>query len=1453
MKKHLEYSDEKSNKFWKIEVTEKQHTVTYGKIGAKGTTKTKEFDTEEKALKDAEKLIKAKIKKGYTEVNSPLLVADQQDTAKAKTSNPNAKEAYIAYMDKHMKAIEKADLGWGMPVLYNAEDKTLIEGMLQTKFDYITEMIDEGEDLYDEANFYFVQFDKKGKLEKIYYPYNEIIEKHPDLIYLFENYVNFLINLGETIAYDETVVGIDEATLLAKFDKKYVDKFTQLMRNDDLNHETEQGEYFAEIIDHWECNEEAMALLAARACMPSQHGWDQLQEFADEYGFAKNTELFDRFVNALLRELQNSYHFKGYRHHLLIADDFFPAMEQLEVEFQNPNLWEGALLKMAENAKPDKVYDISGIRYALAIEQGEEATPPKNIPNEMAECYLEFAEHFTIQKEYEKSQGFLKVMSKKNTAPFQLTLKYYNELLNLTALGKSTKAVQKKFDEAYEKQNEFGNWIFDAFYTWIEDADLNKEQEKYCTELTKQMESVKEIHNNMFKYDRKNNKKEGFCYITQGNTLSYIKDGTEERLTFEYESNEALEAAITELVNKKRKEGFVNAATTEDNKKLLKAIKGNKVERIKELFEQGIQLDNKFKINDKWYNPISYSFYNANMETIEFLLTELTESYYNHSGNWKLLDACPRYEDNFNDILSLILKTNYEINEYHNNQNVYDNSGAISVDNLKILFERVPFQSYDHGKFVLEACEKKNVEQLKFLLEAGACPFDASEYPRYPVRVAVEKELGLEAIQLLIEAGSPVPDEEEVIEEDWNKALSSDANKGVKEYLAKAKKEKAKNPDVATILKSTESLKKYLKNGGDANKTDEHGLTLLHYCLAQKKHDYEVREQVNLLLKKGANPSAETKEGRTPLFYINFFLDDNGIIKNLISKGADVNHRDQYGLTPVLFHAKGRPMRPEGFPFSKREDYDACKAILYLVSSGADINTKAKDDKTIMHHVVDSFDLFKDDAGKALLHAGFNPSITDKNGQTILHYLAKKSSLSLDEGQILEAMANLKNFGLEIQDNDGNTALHIAAKMNHYSITRDLLEFSANPIVKNNEGKTPEEYMLSNGLIEENERIAYHVKELKEAILNPPAAPKWEAIDLTGDEVKDVEKMEILGNYPFYVDEYEYSFENIVLGDNFVAIWHNCEMGYDPETGKEIWKNDGYSHYKSYKGKLLCKMDYTKNNKRTYGVALLNPKDPKVEDIIWRQKISAGQFHTTDYAIFCHSKQTLYRLNPENGDIVWKLKMKSFFKLLWNDLLIVSAIHDDGLGLYFLNPETAEIIRFIPITKTKETIYTYTINGNFMWYTNRLGDDDFRLVKLNLETGEKTSFFDEESEYLVPGGNCSPHFIGDNMYMILKDRENDTEALNGMYLVSEEGEIVEKINGYRWFWRDRILYAKNCIYAVGCIGGAPYFVHEYNLITKETREATVKEFIETAAIRNGKIALLQHGSRQNEYRIQFIH
>ncbi|WP_242167706.1 MULTISPECIES: WGR domain-containing protein [unclassified Pseudomonas] len=61
------FGEGNSNKFWRIGVTEADVVVNFGRIGTKGQTLIKSLESPERALREAEKLIAEKLRKGYQE------------------------------------------------------------------------------------------------------------------------------------------------------------------------------------------------------------------------------------------------------------------------------------------------------------------------------------------------------------------------------------------------------------------------------------------------------------------------------------------------------------------------------------------------------------------------------------------------------------------------------------------------------------------------------------------------------------------------------------------------------------------------------------------------------------------------------------------------------------------------------------------------------------------------------------------------------------------------------------------------------------------------------------------------------------------------------------------------------------------------------------------------------------------------------------------------------------------------------------------------------------------------------------------------------------------------------------------------------------------------------------------------------------------------------------------
>ncbi len=65
--RHFEFIGGSSQKFWEISITGSSFTVRFGRIGTAGQSQTKAFADEARALREAEKLVAEKVKKGYVE------------------------------------------------------------------------------------------------------------------------------------------------------------------------------------------------------------------------------------------------------------------------------------------------------------------------------------------------------------------------------------------------------------------------------------------------------------------------------------------------------------------------------------------------------------------------------------------------------------------------------------------------------------------------------------------------------------------------------------------------------------------------------------------------------------------------------------------------------------------------------------------------------------------------------------------------------------------------------------------------------------------------------------------------------------------------------------------------------------------------------------------------------------------------------------------------------------------------------------------------------------------------------------------------------------------------------------------------------------------------------------------------------------------------------------------
>ena len=165
---------------------------------------------------------------------------------------------------------------------------------------------------------------------------------------------------------------------------------------------------------------------------------------------------------------------------------------------------------------------------------------------------------------------------------------------------------------------------------------------------------------------------------------------------------------------------------------------------------------------------------------------------------------------------------------------------------------------------------------------------------------------------------------------------------------------------------------------------------------------------VKELIEKGVNPSAQTKDGTSPL-HIAAKKDDTKITNLLIARGADVNSKDRNGMT-VLMAAASEGQVPNAEA---------------LLSAGADIN--AVDDKgftALMWATLQGFP----EVVEILLELGAEVNAKSKDGKTALWYSKRM-------------VANTsKSLASAFKSNSGVSGLK--AKLANYEIILQMLKES---------------------------------------------------------------------------------------------------------------------------------------------------------------------------------------------------------------------------------------------------------------------------------------------------------------------------------------------------------------------------------------------------------------------------
>jgi ankyrin repeat protein len=201
---------------------------------------------------------------------------------------------------------------------------------------------------------------------------------------------------------------------------------------------------------------------------------------------------------------------------------------------------------------------------------------------------------------------------------------------------------------------------------------------------------------------------------------------------------------------------------------------------------------------------------------------------------------------------------------------------------------------------------------------------------------------------------------------------------------------------------STECAKILLDAGADVNLRNIFGETPLMYAARFMKLD-----NVDLLIKRGANIEARDLDGRTALSHVehgNITYDiRRKVIQALLKNGANIESRSKTGMTPLMYACKKFDSAWDTTDDTVKKYSAACA----FINMNASVDAQDDDGNTPLMRAVASRNI---PAISCLLDAGANQNLKNKNGQT-----AQDIAQTIYDNKIRELL------GLNANDNNSNS------------------------------------------------------------------------------------------------------------------------------------------------------------------------------------------------------------------------------------------------------------------------------------------------------------------------------------------------------------------------------------------------------------------------------------------------
>ncbi len=364
------------------------------------------------------------------------------------------------------------------------------------------------------------------------------------------------------------------------------------------------------------------------------------------------------------------------------------------------------------------------------------------------------------------------------------------------------------------------------------------------------------------------------------------------------------------------------------------------------------------------------------------------------------------------------------------------------------------------GNSVLHyAAEWKYKDAISSLVMKGADISARNANGETPLFNAVKTD-DPEIIQVVVDSGADIHVRDNLGSTVMHTAVRWDAPSSIKKLLALGVNVNAQNTSGKSPLAEAVVAGKYdiarllLTNGADVNICDSNGVSILMDAIRGCS-----KESVQLLLSYGANPNVQEVNGRNA-YHEAAYMADRDIIRLIRNAGGNPLSRDKQGNTPfsIVLKQNDNSIIDEilGKTYTITDsdgntpvhiavkEKASASLIQMLVDEGYPVDTRNSDGYTALNYAIEMNDIR---SALVLLENGANPfQMIDKKGLNGI-------SIALEKGNST-MISNIVKYAGKMTDVQGNTILHYAAKTSSVEMVKKLISYGIDKSIKNVSGDT---------------------------------------------------------------------------------------------------------------------------------------------------------------------------------------------------------------------------------------------------------------------------------------------------------------------------------------------------------------------------------------------------------------